>query len=344
MAIYRRGKIWWVRFTAPSGERIFRSTGTESRIEAQQFHDQLRAEYWRVQKLGERPRYTWQQAVVRWLYEQAHKKSIDDDKHHLRRLDLHLRTVHLDEIDRKMIDQITEARLQDSVKPATVNRMLEVLRAILRRAERQWDWIDRAPHVRMLPEPKRRIRWITREEADRLLSVLPDHLAAMAAFTLATGLREANVTGLTWQQVDLQRRVAWFHADQTKPGRALSVPLNNEAVLILRAQLGKHSTWVFTYKGKPVSRANNHAWRKALKRAGIEDFRWHDLRHTWASWHVQAGTPLNILQELGGWESVEMVRRYAHLSADHLAEYASNISGPRVITDTKLRQQEEKKQ
>ena len=61
--------------------------------------------------------------------------------------------------------------------------------------------------------------------------------------------------------------------------------------------------------------------------AGIADFRWHDLRHSWASWHVQAGTPLHVLQELGGWESVEMVRRYAHLSSDHLAEYVDRMSG-----------------
>jgi integrase len=65
----------------------------------------------------------------------------------------------------------------------------------------------------------------------------------------------------------------------------------------------------------------------ALKRAGIEDFRWHDLRHTWASWHVQAGTPSHALQELGGWEYAEMVRKYAHLSSDHLAEYADRMSG-----------------
>jgi len=65
---------------------------------------------------------------------------------------------------------------------------------------------------------------------------------------------------------------------------------------------------------------NTKAWRNALKRAGIIDFRWHDLRHTEASWHVQAGTPLHVLQELGGRESVEMVCRYAHLSSEHLAE------------------------
>ena len=74
-----------------------------------------------------------------------------------------------------------------------------------------------------------------------------------------------------------------------------------------------------------MEQVSTKAWYKALKRAGIDDFRWHDLRHTWASWHIQNGTPLHALQELGGWETASMVRRYAHLAADHLAAYASNI-------------------
>ena len=71
--------------------------------------------------------------------------------------------------------------------------------------------------------------------------------------------------------------------------------------------------------------------QRPLKRAGIHDFRWHDLRHTWASWHVQAGTPLHVLQDLGGWETAEMVRRYAHLSADHLAGYVDRVSGASTL-------------
>jgi integrase len=78
------------------------------------------------------------------------------------------------------------------------------------------------------------------------------------------------------------------------------------------------------------------AWKAALNRAGIADFRWHDPRHTWASWHVQAGTPSHALQELGGWESAEMVRRYVHLAFDHLAEYADRIARPRAIGGTNL--------
>jgi len=76
-----------------------------------------------------------------------------------------------------------------------------------------------------------------------------------------------------------------------------------------------------------TTKAGTKWWRKALERAGIENFTWHGLRHTWASWHVQNGTPLNVLQELGGWSSYEMVQRYAHLAPDHLSDYANKLEG-----------------
>ena len=107
------------------------------------------------------------------------------------------------------------------------------------------------------------------------------------------------------------------------------MPLNAEAMLVLGRQLGKHPSQVFSYKGKPIVQVNTKAWHKALDRVGIADFRWHDLRHTWASWHVQNGTPLNALQELGVWESADMVRRYAHLGQNHLEDYAENLCRPK---------------
>lgn len=226
------------------------------------------------------------------------------------------------------------ARKADGVANSTVNRAMEIVRAILRCAEREWQWLDAAPVVRMLPEPKRRIRWITREEADSLLEALPAHLSEMARFSLATGLRKENVTGLQWSQVDVERRTAWIHHDQSKSRKAISVPLNADAILVLRRQIGKHSRNVFVYIGRPVKEANTRAWKKALKLTGIENFRWHDLRHTWASWHVQAGTPLQILQELGGWSSYEMVLRYAHLSSGQLADHAENLCRLRGISGT----------
>ena len=154
---------------------------------------------------------------------------------------------------------------------------------------------------------------------------------------METGLRKSNVTGLQWSQVDLVRRCAWIHPDQAKARKAIAVPLSAAAVIVLREQIGVHGEFVFAFRGKPIRQVNTKAWRQALERTGITNFRWHDLRHTWASWHVQAGTPLHVLQELGGWESVEMVRRYAHLSTDHLAEYVERMSGTLKVVDAEAK-------
>ena len=90
-------------------------------------------------------------------------------------------------------------------------------------------------------------------------------------------------------------------------------------------RVGKHLTRVFTFRGKPINQPNTPAWRNAPVRANIQNFRWHDLRHTWASWLTQQGTPMNVLQELGGWESIEMVQRYAHLSTPQLGQHSEEV-------------------
>ena len=280
MALYKRSKskLWWVRITV-NGREVRRSAGTTDKKLAQEFEVKFKAELWRSAKMGERPRYRWEQAVERWLTERAQLSSLKDQKLHLRWLHQHLYSRFLDEINREVLDNVARARKAEGVSNSTVNRALEIARAILRCAEREWCRVDSSPAVRMLPEPQRRIRWLTKEEADRLLSELPNHTAEMARFSLATGLRSSNVTGLEWSQVDLNRRVAWIHHDQIKNKKALSIPLNAEAMLVLRRQAGKHPERVFTFRGHPVHEVNTRAWKLALKRASITNFRWHDLRH-----------------------------------------------------------------
>lgn len=331
MSLRKRGGIWWVDVIAPNGERIRRTAGTANKALAQEFHDRVKSELWRVSHLGEKPRRIWNDAAVRWLKDHAHKATAKEDVTKLRWLDQHLGSKDLEQINRAIVDRLTDAKIAQGCSNATVNRTLELLRAILRKCVNDWEWLDRAPSVRMLKEPTRRIRFLTREEAQTLLAALPEHLADMAAFSLATGLRASNVTGLQWSQVDLARRLAWIHPDQAKARRAIPVPLNAEAGALVSKQVGKHQTHVFSYRGRSVVQVSTKAWYAGLERAGIEDFRWHDLRHTWASWHVQNGTPLFALQELGGWASTEMVRRYAHLAADHLAPYADRLMALRVV-------------
>ena len=160
----------------------------------------------------------------------------------------------------------------------------------------------------------------------------------MVKFSLCTGLRKRNVTDLEWSQVDLQRNVAWIHADQAKGRKSIHVSLNATAIEILRKQIGKHPVRIFTYQGKPINQVNTKAWRRALERAGIEDFRWHDLRHTWASWLTQKGVPLNVIQEMGAWESTEMVKRYAHLAPEQFRKHAMVVDD--LLNNTILTQRE----
>ncbi|WP_257146379.1 tyrosine-type recombinase/integrase [Burkholderia sp. JKS000303] len=321
------------------------STGTSNKALAQEFHDRLKVELWNQVKLGVRPRYTWNDAVVRYVGDREGLSSLETSKTHLRWLDPHLSGVALTDINRDRIDAIALAKRREpkvirtkhglvvtdkTVTPGTVKRVIGVLMAVLNAAV-EWEWLDRTPVMKRTKTTAKRIRWLTQAQAERLMAELPEHLAEMARFSLETGLRRSNVTGLQWSQVDLVRRVAWIHPDQAKAKKAITVPLSDTAISVLRRQLGKKRApecvdSVFVYHGRPVYQTVTEAWRKALKRAGISDFRWHDLRHTWASWHVQRGTPLQVLKELGGWETFEMVQRYAHLSADHLAQWVSPLT------------------
>jgi integrase len=224
MSLCKRRNVWWIRITH-NGQRVQQSTGTSDKVAAQQLHDNVKADLWKKDKLQEKPQCTWMDAVVRWVEESQHKRSLEDDKAHLRWIGSHLKKFMLNQITRDMIDKAANLKLREGVKPATVNRMLEVVRAILRKAEREWDWLDKAPIIRMLKEDNRRIRWITQNDATKLLKELPPHLAAMAAFSLATGLRQSNVSKLEWRDVDLVKCHAWVHPDQAKAEKAIPVPL-----------------------------------------------------------------------------------------------------------------------
>ncbi len=326
MALQRKeGGIWHVDVRTESGRRIRRSTGTKIKAQAREFEDKLKHELWTLERLDQKPDMPWRSAVVKYLEEKKHKKSLKNDKESFIWLDKYWGDKNLSYLTRDEIHRVRDIK-RDESSPSTANRVVEVVRTLLRMAEREWEWIDRAPAIKLFKEPKLRERWLHEHEARALIGALPDHLAFIVRFALATGLREQNILQLEWSNVDLNRRVAWIHADMVKNGRALAVPLTDDAVDVIRNQIGKHQTRIFTYKGKPIGTANTRCWRNTLKRVGIKNFRFHDLRHTWASWLRQAGTPLNVIQELGGWQSEEMVLRYGHLDVQHLAQYSNAIN------------------
>jgi integrase len=167
-------------------------------------------------------------------------------------------------------------------------------------------------------------RFLSRAEWERLRAKLPQHLITPADFALATGLRQANLFGLTWDRVNFTNKTVTVPATHTKAAKMLHLPLSPEAITILERVKGQHERHVFTFDGEPMASPKT-AFKAALKRAKVHRFTWHGFRHTWASWHVLAGTPLRVLKDLGGWASIEMVEIYAHLQPSHLAHFAQNV-------------------
>jgi integrase len=333
MSLYKRkdSSAWWIKITI-TGRKVQRSTGTEDKIEAQEFHDKLKAQLWEQERLGVKAQHTWREAVVRWLNETSDKATHGEDKSKLIWLHTYLGDLLLDEINLDCIDKIRTAKLKEASKP-TVNRYLALVRSILIRARDEWEWIDKAPKIRLFKEANDRERSLTQEEAKLLLFELPKHQRPVVLFALTTGLRLSNVVRLKWAQVNLDLKHAWIKGSQSKNRSPIAIPLNDLAIEVLQQQLGKHHDRVFTYLGKPFEAANTKAWKSALIRAGIEDFRWHDLRHTWATWQRQAGTPTHELQRLGGWKTAAMVERYAHVAPDNLAIAASRLNAVMIGYD-----------
>ncbi len=318
MRLYKRGEIWWCDYGKDGGRR---SLETAEKAEATRRARDQASRIWDAANAGLQ-HVQWSAAMLAYLDESKSHKSLETIKLRLRWLHARLDGTWLRDIKPGRIEALI-AECSEGRAPGTVNRVTAALSAVLHLARRR-EWIDFVPYIRKLDEGKGSIRWITPQEAGRLLDELPGHLNTMAAFTLATGLRASNVQYLQWSNVSLERRVAWVDAADFKSGKAHTIPLNDPAVTILRGQVGIHPTWVFPYDDHPVEKVSTKAWHAALKRAGIENFRWHDLRHTWASWHVMNGTPLEVLMKLGGWNSLDMVMRYAHLAPGFIARYAQN--------------------
>lgn len=324
--IYRRPDSgnWWINATLPNGKRIRQSSGTEHREEAHALLAKIKLDAYREAHFGIKPERSWQEAVIRFLSLKRGLRSFSDVQRICRNLDVYLGNLSLHQINGDVIWKIVEGEMSKGNKPATVNRYLATVRSLLRMARDEWQWIDSMPKIRLLPGEVERDRWLTHEEAQRLIRCCAPHLAALVRFALATGCRAGEITALEWCRVDLQRKTAWLN--QTKNGTPRGVPLNVDAIEVLREQIGKHQRFCFTYEGQPMrADVTNTAWHTALKRSGIEDFRFHDLRHTWASWHRQAGTSCDELKDLGGWKSRSMVDRYAKFATENLLSAASRI-------------------
>lgn len=247
-----------------------------------------------------------------------------------------------------VFDKFRARRLQEGIKPATVNRDLDRIKAALGQAA-EWGMVDVNPLAgveRIKRGIEERVRYLTAREAKDLhkalraretravrqrrsfnkwraarhLDLLPeitgysDHLMPMTLLALNTGLRRGELTGLTWADINLERRTLTVRATSAKSGKARHIPLNDTARDVLTRWQGQHP------EGRLFAVVSvTKAWRALMTAAKIEDFRFHDCRHDFASKLVMAGVDLNTVRELLGHADIKMTLRYAHLAPEHKA-------------------------
>lgn len=227
----------------------------------------------------------------------------------------------------------------ETVKAATVNKEVGLFAAACSWCREHLGWeIPNPAAGKKRREPEGRVRWITEDEARRLveasrLRTKAPWLAPYVQLSLYTGMRMGEVVGLTWERVDLHRRVVLL--EETKAGKRRAVPLHEKAVEALEERLAyRHqhcpgSPWVFcNAKGRQVKDMKK-SFTRARKEAGIENYRRHDQRHTLASWMVMSGVELVRVRDMLGHSTIRMTERYAHLHPEALHEAVAMLGKSR---------------
>jgi len=250
-------------------------------------------------------------------------------------LDVHMQ---LARISTSQVEAVKLRRAQ-KVSKSTVDKDLAVLKAFFNWCiSRGLAVTNPVRPVKLFREDNSRLRYLSRDEYDGLLKAArtittSPYLEDKIVLAAHTGLRRGSLFNLKWDQIDLAHRV--MRIPRTKSGRTLSLPLNATALAILEKLFEKHSAecaYVFPHKsgpkeGEPVQDIKN-GFHAALELAGIQDFTWHDLRHTFASWLAMKGASLRSVGELLGHQSMKMTMRYAHLSPAFLSAEVSLLDPP----------------
>ncbi len=239
------------------------------------------------------------------------------DRHNIKRLKQYFGDKNLSEITSYMIDKFKAERAKE-VSPATVNRQLACLKSIFNKAT-AWGKFEGANPVKVIKlfkENNQRLRFLEQTEILKLLDCCAEHLKPIVIIALNTGFRRGEILSLKWSSVDFERSIIYLK--NTKNGEGREVPMNVAVKnALIRQPRHSHSNYIFYKKdGTPIGDIKK-SFLTALKKSGINNFHFHDLRHTFASQLAMNSVDLNTIRELLGHKSMVMTIRYSHLSQQH---------------------------
>ena len=313
--VYLRGRTWTIGFTV-AGKRVREAIGTNRQMaEAvlkKRIVQALEGRHFNVRNEGRIPFSEFAATYVERCI--SILKSVKTERNRVQ--------FWLHEFGNRPIGQITRAELQDwqarkrqTSKPATVNRIMCRLRHMFNRAV-DWELLDQSPMkgIKFLPENNARLRYLSREECDRLVeSCIAPHLRAIVTVALHTGMRSGEIRSLQWNDLDFDS--GFIIIRDSKNGEPRHIPMDSTVVDLFRNYPRTAGT-EFVFPNAAGDRLGwvQHGFRKALVRAGLSDLHFHDLRHTFASQWMMAGGDLYVLKSILGHKSIAMTQRYAHLS------------------------------
>jgi integrase len=342
--LVRRGNIWHIQKTI-GGQRVRESTESSDLAEAERYLAYRAEHLRRTQLYGERPTRTFREAATRYLRE-AEKATLVDDARQLRFLDPYIGDLPLEAVHMGTLQSFIDFRKRQGRRKRTINYALQTVRHILNIAASEWldergrTWLAAAPKIKLLREDdKREPNPITWEEQNMLFRELPPYLAQMALFKVNTGCRAQEVCHLRWDwEVEvpgLNTSVFVIPGERVKNRQERLVVLNRVAESVIEEVRGIHPQYVFTYKGKPVSRMYNRAWKKARRKAGLTHVRIHDLKHTFGRRLRAAGVSFEDRQDLLGHKSGRITTHYSRPELENLIAAANKVClSERHKTDT----------
>lgn len=321
MALYKRGQVWWMRFSY-KGRQIRKPTNVTDKKLAEKIHHKVMTQLAEGQWLDklEGDDRTFKELADKYINEYAkfHKRSWEKDAERLRN---HLIPFFgewiVTEITPKIISGYKGYRYEKGRSPATINRELTIMKHMYTMAIKEWEWCRDNPvkRVSMEKEKPPRDRWLTYEEEEKLLEACPAWIREIVTFALNTGMRQGEILSLKWTDVNLLKGIAILH--ETKNGEKRSIPLNRTVWNLLKEKSRVRylaSDYVFTSSvGTKIDSGNLRAdFNKILKKVKIESFCFHDLRHTFATRLVHKGIDLYKVQKLLGHKDNKTTQRYTH--------------------------------
>ena len=218
------------------------------------------------------------------------------------------------------------------IAPATQNRYLQVLSHAFSFAVREWEWLEDNPvrKIRRVKEPRGRVRFLSDDERGRVLDACKKsknpNLYLLVLLAISTGARQAELLSLRWPDIDLERGLAVLHKTKNGERRALALAGPALEALKTRSKIRRIDTDLVFANRRGVAPFPRRGWDLALENAGIEDFRFHDLRHSAASYLAMSGATLAELAEILGHKTLAMVKRYSHLTEQHTSRVVARMN------------------